>query len=104
MADLAPEVLVVLTRAVRAADTAFAAEGGSSRHWVRDQFLPCLEEEGLAVVRKDALKKLWDHVVHHVGVEDWPGHPTSWFCDLCCGDERGGGHKPECLLFGETHT
>ncbi len=47
------ELIVRVTCAVRVADKGFETTGGSSRHWVRDQFLPCLEEEGLQVVTKD---------------------------------------------------
>lgn len=39
-----------ITRAVREADQAFESSGGSSRHWVRECFLPCLEDEGLVLV------------------------------------------------------
>jgi hypothetical protein len=41
--------LVKLTKAVRKADQLFEDLGGSSRHWVSECFLPCLEEEGLRV-------------------------------------------------------
>jgi hypothetical protein len=100
MADLDPQVLAAVTLAVRAADVAFESSGGSSRHWVREQFLPRLDEEGLVLIQKDSLLKLRDHVVHHVGTDNWPGHMTAWHCDLCEGDERDGGHKPGCPLFG----
>jgi hypothetical protein len=43
----------LVTRAVREADREFQQSGGSSRHWVRECFLPCLEEEGLAVLAND---------------------------------------------------
>jgi hypothetical protein len=39
-----------ITAVVREADRAFEREGGSSRHWVRDQFLPRLEDAGMTVV------------------------------------------------------
>ena len=39
-----------VTRAVRAADLAFAESGGSSRHWVQECFIPALAKEGLAIV------------------------------------------------------
>lgn len=104
MREPAPELVAAVTLSVRAADLAFESDGGSSRHWVRDQFLPRLEEDGLRIVTVEALKKLGDHVVHHVGVDNWPGHTTAWRCDLCEGDERDGGHKSGCLLFGETHS
>jgi hypothetical protein len=38
-----------ITAAVREADRTFERVGGSSRHWVRDCFLPTLEKHGLAV-------------------------------------------------------
>lgn len=104
MPETPPEVVAAVTRAIRAADLAFESSGGSSRHWLRDQLLPRLEEEGLRIVWTDSLKTLAEYVVHHVGVESWPGHPTAWHCDLCDNDERDGGHKSECLLFGEAHS
>jgi len=104
MLEMPSEVVAAVTLTVRAADLAFESSGGSSRHWVRDQFLPRLEEDGLRIIRTDSLKKLATFVVHHVGVDSWPGHSTAWSCDLCEGDERDGGHKSECLLFGETHV
>jgi len=104
MLEMPSEVVAAVTLTVRAADLAFESSGGSSRHWVRDQFLPRLEEDGLRIIRTDSLKKLATFVVHHVGVDSWPGHSTAWNCDLCAGDERDGGHKSECLLFGETHV
>lgn len=42
-----------ITRAVRAADERFEAEGGSSRHWVRDHFIPHLEDAGYTIVPKE---------------------------------------------------
>lgn len=49
-AGLTPEEAVErVTAIVRQADQAFEAEGGSSRHWVRDHFLPLLERDGLAL-------------------------------------------------------
>lgn len=42
-------LVVAVTRVVRAADEAFEADGGSSRHWVRDHFLPRLNDAGLRV-------------------------------------------------------
>lgn len=38
-----------VTAVVREADRAFERSGGSSRHWVRDCFLPRLNESGLCV-------------------------------------------------------
>ena len=40
-----------ITRVVRAADVEFEEVGGTSRHWVRDHFLPHLHDEGLAIMR-----------------------------------------------------
>lgn len=42
-------LIVAVTRVVRAADEAFEKDGGSSRHWVRDHFLPGLEAAGLKI-------------------------------------------------------
>jgi hypothetical protein len=49
MPDIDPKVIDQLTSAVRAADKAFETAGGSSRHWVRDCFLPELERNGLTI-------------------------------------------------------
>jgi hypothetical protein len=40
----------LLTQAVREADKEFERCGGSSRHWVRECFLPALDAHGLLVV------------------------------------------------------
>lgn len=40
-----------ITKVVREADIGFETSGGSTRHWVRDQFLPLLEKAGLRVVQ-----------------------------------------------------
>jgi hypothetical protein len=42
--------LPLITQAVREADIHFERVGGSSRHWVRDCFLPMLEKHGLKIV------------------------------------------------------
>jgi len=42
-----------LTEVVRKADEHFEKVGGSSRHWVRECFLPELEAAGLKVVSAD---------------------------------------------------
>jgi hypothetical protein len=48
-----PEDLVnEVTRVVRRIDPLFEKEGGSTRHWVRDWFLPTLDEAGYEIVRK----------------------------------------------------
>ncbi len=39
-----------ITALVRRIDPLFEAEGGSTRHWVRDFFLPALEADGLALI------------------------------------------------------
>lgn len=44
------ELIAAVTRVVREADQHFQVEGGSSRHWVRDHFLPGLEAAGLQIV------------------------------------------------------
>lgn len=43
--DLQPRI----TQAVREADEHFERVGGSSRHWVRDCFLPMIEKHGLKI-------------------------------------------------------
>ncbi len=45
----ADEAVDVVTRACREADPRFVAEGGSTRHWARDHFLPALRAEGYVV-------------------------------------------------------
>jgi hypothetical protein len=37
-------------KVVRPADEAFEKDGGGTRHWVRDHFLPALAAEGLRFV------------------------------------------------------
>jgi len=60
-----------VTAIVRAADSAFMCSGGSSRHWVRDCFLPRIDDDGLSIVdvatitadraeRDAAFVALWD--------------------------------------------
>ena len=46
------EELRIVTHVVRKADGTFEKVGGSSRHWVRECFLPELDEAGLMIVRK----------------------------------------------------
>lgn len=45
-----------ITKVVRAADEAFEREGGSSRHWVRDHFVPLLEGAGLTIAPMAAVQ------------------------------------------------
>lgn len=42
--------LTAVTTVVREADLSFMKDGGSTRHWVRDHFLPALERAGLTIV------------------------------------------------------
>ena len=44
------ELISKVTRAVREANAQFEVTGGSSRHWVRDCFLPALERHELSIV------------------------------------------------------
>lgn len=44
------DLLSELTQVVRDADFQYRDSGGSSRHWVRDCFLPALEAAGMSVV------------------------------------------------------
>ena len=39
-----------VTKCVREADAVFETVGGSSRHWVRDCFMPELKKEGLTII------------------------------------------------------
>jgi hypothetical protein len=47
------ELVAAVTSLVRRIDPEFEKEGGSTRHWVRDWFLPGLDEAGYEIVRKD---------------------------------------------------
>ena len=53
----------LVTIIVREADQAFEKSGGSSRHWVRDCFLPLLEAAGLRVVDANAERVVLDTAV-----------------------------------------
>ena len=46
------EMINKLTMIVREADDVFDKVGGSSRHWVRDCFVPLLENAGMQVVKQ----------------------------------------------------
>ena len=46
---MSDDLLFRVTRVVRAADGEFVRVGGSSRHWVKDCFLPLLDREGLGI-------------------------------------------------------
>ena len=45
----ADEAVDVVTRVCREADSRFVADGGSTRHWARDHFLPALRAEGYVI-------------------------------------------------------
>lgn len=45
------EMIAELTAVVRKADREFEQAGGTSRHWVRDHFLPSLQAAGFSLVR-----------------------------------------------------
>ena len=45
------ELVNAITRIVRDADADFQKAGGSSRHWVRDHFLPGLRADGWRIVK-----------------------------------------------------
>jgi hypothetical protein len=83
------DLVAGVTRAVRAADRQFEKEGGSSRHWVRDCFLPHLEATGLMVVDIPPPRRVTtphdDEIVQacvshggHFWAKDRPD-----FCDRC---------------------
>jgi len=44
------DTVAAITAIVREADHAFEKSGGSSRHWVRDEFLPRLNAHGWRVL------------------------------------------------------
>jgi hypothetical protein len=48
-----------LTRIVQEVDRIFENEGGGTRHWVRDYFLPELEASGWVVHPDDKLCGVW---------------------------------------------
>lgn len=52
------DILVAVTRAVRRADEDFQGPqgGGSSRHWVRDWFIPYIRQEGFEIVPRGSVK------------------------------------------------
>ena len=58
----AQRVIKQVTEVVRAADRAFESSGGSSRHWVREQFIPRLEDAGLRIVPAVHMECLEDEV------------------------------------------
>ena len=69
------EIIKLVTHAVRLADRAFQDSGGSSRHWVRDWFLPYLRHEGLIIMQEGEIPgwkpaSHWDHHNDHP-VDDW---------------------------------
>ncbi len=41
-----------IAEVVREADKNFEADGGGTRHWVRDHFLPGLEDAGFVIARR----------------------------------------------------
>ncbi len=47
------QIIKRITRAVRAADEKFKRVGGSSRHWVIECLMPCLETEGLMICSRE---------------------------------------------------
>lgn len=49
-AGLSHEQVRELAKIVRAADEAHEVEGGGTRHWVRDHFLPELEAAGWTIL------------------------------------------------------
>lgn len=48
------ELVRELTAIVRQADEEFEAMGGTSRHWVRDHFLPLVRAHGYRIVKVPA--------------------------------------------------
>ncbi len=67
------EIVRAITAIVREADEVFQRVGGSSRHWVRDCFLPALSQHGWFVVKR---------VTCPCGHGDEPWHyPRNGFCE-----------------------
>jgi len=46
------ELVYAITSIVRAADELLEKEGGGTRHWVRDYFLPLLREAEYSLVKE----------------------------------------------------
>lgn len=47
--DYNSELVALITKVVRMADDKFKSTVGSSRHWVKECFLPILEANGLVI-------------------------------------------------------
>ena len=65
-----------ITRIVRDADQDFEGSGGSTRHWVRDCFLPALEKSGLRIVGAPAPASA-QGVAVALAFNDWTRDGTS---------------------------
>jgi hypothetical protein len=93
-----------VTRVVRHADEAFERSGGSSRHWVRECFLPAMEGAGLRIARlaaaerpitDDAVREALACFGRHTERELWDGFEG---CIEDCDDEG----KPKCSMLAHT--
>ena len=49
---LTDKEFAAITQATRQADRAHQVEGGGTRHWLRDHFLPELDAAGFKIARK----------------------------------------------------
>ena len=68
----ASEIQRALARATRSADKDFEGEGGTSRHWMQDHFLPALDTQGLAIIDVEAFEDfLRDRITCDVSDRSW---------------------------------
>lgn len=66
MSDENSDLVARIALVVRGADLAFQTSGGNTRDWVRDCFLPRLEEEGLFIgVQPDSESEPPPNVLPH---------------------------------------
>lgn len=56
-----PDLVQALTAIVRKADEQHLRDGGSTRHWVRDCFLPLLAESDALDVREGYERRCWEY-------------------------------------------
>ena len=76
------DLIRLVSGVVREADMAFEESGGTSRHWVREQFLPRLAEAGLRIHAEPFVVQN-DTEVHFFNPE---GHDIR-VCDCAMGAE-----------------
>lgn len=85
--------IAALTAAVRKADRDFETAGGSSRHWIRDHFLPELEAAGFQVVRLSS-QPVASSCTCEALTSTWRSEDRAALC----------GHLKDCPLFASNFT